>query len=292
MIEIAHGMNYCKGVKMDSLKPIRVNDSPNQFEETLRDWIEDIQAATEFIQVASRLWYEKGIELILFRRQLLDRPATAILYKHSYSQNIISTPLKVQDSLLLAKTMFELDVAPARIDIGRLNSEWLEERDRYENDAKTFVAAKLSDFIGVQPRSDHYTDVVLYGFGRIGRLVARELVAQAGNGSQLRLRAVVTRPGKEDDLKKRAALFRRDSVHGNFKGIAIEDMEHSRMVINGHVVRFLAAANPEELDYESYGIKNALLIDNTGKLRERQGLGRHLKAKGVQRVPSDRAGQG
>jgi glyceraldehyde 3-phosphate dehydrogenase len=277
---------------MESLKPIKVSDSPNHFEETLQDWNRDIQTATEFIQVASRLWYDRGIELILYRRQTLDRPATAILYKHSYSQNIIGTPLKIEDSLLLAKTMMALEIAPARIDIGRLNAEWVEEKGRFENDPKAFVAAKLAHFIGAKPRSDHHTDVILYGFGRIGRLVARELIAQAGNGSQLRLRAVVTRPGKAGDLKKRAALFRHDSVHGSFKGIAIEDEEHSRMVINGHVVQFLAAASPEGIDYEAHGIKDALLIDNTGKLRDREGLSQHLKAKGVQRVLLTAPGKG
>lgn len=277
---------------MDNLKPIRVSDSPNHFEETLRSWIEDTKAANKFIEVAGRLWYDKGIELILYRRQLLDRPASAILYKHSYTQNIISTPLAVQDSLLLAEAMLDLDIAPARIDIGRLNTEWLEEKQKYNDNPKDFVKAKLSHFIGARPRSDHHTDVILYGFGRIGRIVARELVAQAGSGSQLRLRAVVTRPGKTEDLKKRASLFRKDSVHGNFNGIAIEDLEHSRMVINGHVVKFLSASNPEEIDYEAHGIRDALLIDNTGKLRDREALGRHLKAKGVQRVLLTAPGKG
>ena len=36
-------------------------------------------------------------------------------------------------------------------------------------------------------------DVVLFGFGRIGRLAARELIKQAGKGQQLRLRAIVLR---------------------------------------------------------------------------------------------------
>jgi glyceraldehyde 3-phosphate dehydrogenase len=277
---------------MNEYRPVPISDSPNHFDETLQDWIRDTKAANEFIEVAGRLWYDKAIELIIFRRQLLDRRATAILHKHSYAQNIISKPLTVHDSLLLAKAMLETDIAPARIDIGRLNAEWLEEKGRYGNDPKAFVAAKLSPFIGVKPRSDHHTDVILYGFGRIGRLVARELIAQAGNGGQLRLRAVVTRPGKPEDIRKRASLFRKDSVHGPFYGIAIEDVENSRIVINGHVVKFLSAKGPEELDYEAHGIRDALLIDSTGIVRDRDGLSRHLKARGVQRVLLTAPGKG
>lgn len=277
---------------MDNYKPIQINDSPNSFEETLQAWMTDTKAATEFINVVNRLWYDKAIELILFRRQLLDRGSSSILHKHSYANNIIKKPLLVQDSLLIAKAMLELDIAPARIDIGRLNAEWQEDKERFDNNPNLFVASKLSHIIGVNPRSAHYTDVILYGFGRIGRLLARELVYQAGNGSQLRLRAIVTRSNSPEDIRKRASLFRKDSVHGPFDGIAIEDVDKKTFYINGHVVHFLAGSNPEEMDYEAFGIKNALLIDNTGAARDRAGLSRHLKAKGVNRVLLTAPGKG
>ncbi|HRY32731.1 MAG TPA: glyceraldehyde-3-phosphate dehydrogenase [Bacteroidales bacterium] len=277
---------------MDNYIPIPVNDSPNSFEETLSSWIDDIKAANEFVEVVHKLWYDKGIELILFRRQLIDRSGTSILHKHSYAQNIIKKPLVVHDSLLLARALQELDVAPARIDMGRLNSEWLEGKTEFGNDPKAFVSAKLAHIIKVKPRSDHYQDVVLYGFGRIGRILARELVYQAGNGSQLRLRAIVTRSNSAEDIRKRASLFRKDSVHGPFDGIAIEDVENKRMYINGHIVHFLAGNNPEDIDYEEFGIKDALLIDNTGISRDRAGLSRHLKAKGVKRVLLTAPGKG
>jgi glyceraldehyde 3-phosphate dehydrogenase len=277
---------------MDNYIPVPVNDSPNSYEEMLDQWMDDVKAATEFVEVIHKLWFDKSIELILFRRQLLDRSASSILHKHSYAQNIIKKPLTVQNSLLLARAMQELDIAPARIDIGRLNAEWMDEREAHHDDPKDFVGAKLQHFIGVKPRSDHYQDVILYGFGRIGRILARELVYMAGNGSQLRLRAIVTRTNTPEDIRKRASLFRKDSVHGPFDGIAIEDVDNKRFYINGHVVHMLAASNPEEMDYESYGIKNALLIDNTGISRDRTGLSRHLKAKGVGRVLLTAPGKG
>ena len=278
---------------MQDQKPIPIGNSPNHFDESLQNWNRDIKAANEFIEVAGRLWYDKEIELILYRRQLLNRGATEVLYKHSYAQHIVDRPLLVQDSLLLARTMLEMDIAPARLDIGRLNTEWFAEKERFAEDPKAFLKAKLADFIGAKPRSDHHTDVILYGFGRVGRIVARELIYQAGNGSQLRLRAVVTRPTKKaDDLQKRASLFRKDSVHGPFKGIAIEDIENNRFYVNGHQVMMLTAKSQDELDYEALGIKNALLIDSTGIVRDREGLGKHLKCKGVERVLLTAPGKG
>ncbi|MGL4599731.1 MAG: glyceraldehyde-3-phosphate dehydrogenase, partial [Bacteroidia bacterium] len=127
-------------------------------------------------------------------------------------------------------------------------------------------------------------DVVLYGFGRIGRLAARELIAQAGKGDQLRLRAIVTRGDSAEEIVKRADLLRNDSVHGPFPGTIVENTENKTLVINGHVVHMISANNPEDVDYTTYGIDNALLIDNTGVFRDREALSRHLNAKGISKV--------
>ena len=277
---------------MENYSPIKVIGGKNAYEQNLKGWMEHVKIANELIDVVHKLWYDKSIELILFRRQLIDRGASSILHKHSYAENIVKQNLTIQDSLNLAKAMMELEIAPARIDLGRLNSEWKEEKEQYQLDYKKFISAKLAHFIDVKPRSDKYQDIVLYGFGRIGRLLARELVHQAGNGSQLRLRAIVTRTNTPEDIRKRASLFRHDSVHGRFQGIAIEDVDAKQFYINGHVVEMLASNNPEEIDYESYGIHDALLIDNTGVARDREGLSRHLKAKGISRVLLTAPGKG
>ncbi|HOH99047.1 MAG TPA: glyceraldehyde-3-phosphate dehydrogenase [Bacteroidales bacterium] len=265
--------------------------SNHAFEQHLHKWIQDEKAANEFIDVIGKLWFDKSIELILFRRQLLDRGASSILHKHSYAENIIQAPLCIQDSLGLAKAMLNMDIAPARIDIGRLGREWLAEKEKYSS-YTDFLSDKLQAFIRAAPRSTRTQDVVLYGFGRIGRLLARSLITQAGNGSRLRIRAIVTRSNSETDIRKRASLLRKDSVHGHFNGIAVENIEDKTLYVNGHVIHMIAANNPEDVDYEAYGIKDALVIDNTGIARDREGLSRHLKAKGVQRVLLTAPGKG
>ncbi|MCD6112944.1 MAG: glyceraldehyde-3-phosphate dehydrogenase [Bacteroidales bacterium] len=259
------------------------NKSNNHFEKTLKEWITEEKCAVEFINVISKLWFDKSIELIIFRRQLLERSPSNILNKHSYAENIINKKLNIKDSLLLAKAILDTNIAPARIDIGRLNKEWTEEKDNYK-DVNSFINDKLKAFINVSPRSKEYKDVILYGFGRIGRLVARELINIAGDGSRLRLRAIVTRNTDAANIKKRISLFRKDSVHGPFNGIAIDDADNKSLYINGHIVKMLSVKNPEDMNYEEEGITNALLIDNTGIFRDRISLSRHLKAKGVDKV--------
>jgi glyceraldehyde 3-phosphate dehydrogenase len=135
-------------------------------------------------------------------------------------------------------------------------------------------------------------DVVLYGFGRIGRLLARILIAQVGGGNKLRLRAAVVRRGGSDDLAKRASLLRRDSVHGHFEGTIRIDEEENAIIANGNMIRIIYADAPDSIDYTAYGIDNAIVIDNTGKWRDREGLGLHLKAKGASQALLTAPGKG
>lgn len=260
------------------------------FEESLNDWAKQEMIANEFIMILSKLFYNKSIELVLFRSQLIDRSASLILYRHSYAENIINKRLNIKDSLKLAKAILHADIVPSKIDIGKLNGEWVDERKNFV-DAEDFINFKLKDFLGPNKNPKKPADVVLYGFGRIGRLLARELIIQ-GNGHQLRVRAIVTRGNDTSEIIKRASLLRHDSVHGPFRGVAIESPNDKKIYINGHEVLMLAANNPEDIDYTQYGIENAILIDNTGIFRDREGLGKHLKAKGISKVLLTAPGKG
>jgi len=135
--------------------------------------------------------------------------------------------------------------------------------------------------------------VVLYGFGRIGRLLARLLIEKTGGGDCLRLRAIVVRRGKApNDLSKRVSLLRRDSVHGRFDGTIRVDEQSQSFVANGNEVKVIYADNPDSIDYTSYGINNAIIIDNTGVWRDEEGLSRHLKSKGASKVILTAPGKG
>jgi len=263
----------------------------SKYESELADWIKLEKAAIELIHLTGSLWFDKSVELVLFRNQLVDRSASEILNLHQYSKDIVKQPINVIDTLMLAKEMIKLDLAPSRIDAGRLGSEWLAEKGKYKN-ATEFIGHKLRDFIGKEKCVMVPKDVVLYGFGRIGRLLMRELVTQAGKGEQLRLRAIVTRNNSDEDITKRADLLRHDSVHGPFPGTVIEDFKNKALIVNGHTVHMIAANDMSAIDYTTYGINDALVIDNTGVARDREGLGQHLKAKGVSKVLLTAPGKG
>lgn len=254
-------------------------------------YVNQQRAAVDLQHCIGKLLFEKSIELVLFRNHLVDVSNTEILRLHGYAAEVIGKPISVFDSAELAAKLYEMDLAPAKIDIGKLAAEWLQERDRFKT-TTNFLEDKLGNFINdggdqLEPR-----DVVLFGFGRIGRLCARELIKQAGKGQQLRLKAIVTRKVDENILEKRAGLLANDSVHGEFAGTIDIDYDQQCLLINGQRVQMIASSDPTAIDYKTYGIENGLVIDNTGVLRDREALSKHLSAKGIGKVILTAPGKG
>jgi glyceraldehyde 3-phosphate dehydrogenase len=240
------------------------------------------KATTEFIKIISDLWYDKAIEVVLFKNQVIDKNVSDIINLHEYAGEFVQKPVSIFDSIELLRAISDIKLPPSKIDIGKLTYEYHSDNNNY-HDAKTFILYKLKDANNskeIKPK-----DVVLYGFGRIGRLIARELMAKTGKGNQLRLRAIVTR-GKltEEILEKRATLLKTDSIHGQFTGTVDYDITKKALIINGTTVHIINSDNPEKIDYTKYGINNALIIDNTGAFRDKKSLERHLKASGVSKV--------
>ena len=248
------------------------------------------KAGVKFIKIISDLWYDKSIEIVLFRNQLIDRNVSEIINLHEYAGEFVGKPISIFDSVEIAKAILTMDLPPSKLDIGKLTYEFQLENSKSKN-ANQFVIDKLKDAKNteeIQPK-----DVVLYGFGRIGRLLARELMSKTGKGDQLRLRAIVTRDKNDAvSLEKRASLLRYDSVHGDFMGSVVTDFENNALIINGTTVHVITANSPEEIDYSKYDIENALVIDNTGAFTTQEALTRHLFSKGTQKVLLTAPGKG
>ena len=260
------------------------------YEQQLALQTEKSKKAVEFIKIVSDLWYDQSIELVIFRNKLIDSKVSDIVNLHQYAEEFVGKTISIDDTLAIAKAIYALEMPASRLDIGKLASEYSSEKNNFDS-VESFVTAKLKE--GKNTKSIAPKDVVLYGFGRIGRLLARELATQAGKGGQLRLRAVVTRD-KVDAvlLEKRASLLRLDSVHGDFNGTVVADIDNNALIVNGVPVTMISAAQPEDIDYTAYGINDALIIDNTGVFKDEEALSRHLKAKGAAQVLLTAPGKG
>jgi len=251
------------------------------YSEKLNAFISEEKAATKLMHSVSSLLYEKGIELVLFRRHLLDENVSEILRLHQYASDFVKKPISIFESSSLANELTKMDLAPSKIDIGKLAYEYNSKKSQYKNIA-TFLNKKIGFIKNSKDKHQKSKDVVLFGFGRIGRLCARELIKQAGKGQQLRLKGVILRKIDSKSLHKRCALLRQDSVHGKFaSSIEINDNDYS-IVINGQKIQFFDETNKHRL--EEYGIHNALLIDNTGIYKDEESLNKHLELSGINKV--------
>ena len=261
----------------------------NSYENQLNNWVNKEKSGVDLLNSVGTLMYDKGIELVLFRNKLLEIGVSELLNYISYAKKVVGRENNVETATLLAKEMINMNLSPSKIDIGILTAEYIESES---TEANTFLSEKLSHIIGADTSSKQAKDVILYGFGRIGRLAARELIKQAGKGEQLRLKAIVVRKLTNAQIIKRADLLRTDSVHGAFKGVVDVDLENQSIIVNGQVIKFIEGSNPEDTDYTIHGINNALVIDNTGAFTDKEALSRHLQAKGVNKVLLTAPGRG
>jgi glyceraldehyde 3-phosphate dehydrogenase len=261
----------------------------SSYENQLNDWINKEKSGVNLLNSVGTLMYDKGIELILFRNQLLEIGVSELMNLFSYANNIVGRETNVETATLLASEMLKMDLAPSKIDIGLLVAEYIENN---ATDASVFLSDKLNHIVSADNSSNKAKDVILYGFGRIGRLAARELIKQAGKGQQLRLKAIVVRRLTDAQIIKRADLLRNDSVHGAFKGVVDVDLANNAIIVNGQKIKFIDGGNPEDIDYTAHGIEDALLIDNTGAFTDKEALSRHLQSKGVSKVLLTAPGKG
>jgi glyceraldehyde 3-phosphate dehydrogenase len=263
--------------------------SKDQRDACLQDWMDREAIAESMIPLIGTLYRQKSIVSSIYGRPVINRSVIELLKAHRFVRHMENEELSVQDTYPLLQALTEMDVAQAHIDLGKLAVKYRTEGNG--KDVKEFLADELASLNGEAGDSEN-RDVVLYGFGRIGRLLARILIEKEGGGNGLRLRAIVVRRGKGDDLVKRASLLRRDSVHGTFRGSISIDHENEAIIANGTYIKIIYANNPAEIDYTEFGIENALVIDNTGVWRDEAGLAQHLEAKGTARVLLTAPGKG
>ena len=238
--------------------------------------------AEEMLPMIGRI-YRDNVHLLLYGKPLVNLSVSEIMNAHRFVREAENNELSEFETYQVIVALSELELGPAEIDIGIIAAAYL--FDDKDLSLEDFVNDAIADLIGKKGSIlDQAQDVVLYGFGRIGRLLTRMLIEDSGGGDNLRLRAIVVRKAVDGDIIKRANLMRTDSVHGPFKGTVRVLEEEDKLIINGNEIKIIYANNPSEIDYTDYDINNALLIDNTGVWRSKDDLGIHLQCNGITRV--------
>lgn len=254
-----------------------------------QNWAKREAMAEAMIPLIGQLYRENNVLTSVYGRSLINQSVVDILKAHRWARQIDDVELPIEDTLPLLQGLAQLELGAASIDLAKLSRNFKAQ----SADLETFLRAELAEVVNQRGNdSRRSTDVVLYGFGRIGRLLARILIEHAGGGNGLRLRAIVVRKGSEQDLVKRASLLRRDSVHGPFDGTITVDQENNTILANGTLIQVIYAENPAAVNYTAYGIQDALVVDNTGRWRDAEGLSQHLQSRGVAKVLLTAPGKG
>ncbi|MGW5336486.1 glyceraldehyde-3-phosphate dehydrogenase [Streptomyces bauhiniae] len=262
-------------------------------DDSFTNWKHREEIAESMIPIIGKLHRERDVTVLLHSRSLVNKSVVSILKTHRFARQFAGAELSVTETMPFLKALTALDLGPSQIDLGMLAATY--QADDRGLSVAEFTAEAVAGATGaekIERRAPR--DVVLYGFGRIGRLVARLLIEKAGSGNGLRLRAVVVRGGAAEaagDLVKRASLLRRDSIHGQFQGTITVDEDAGTIVANGNEIKVIYADDPSSVDYTEYGIRDAILIDNTGNWRDRAGLSKHLRP-GIDKVVLTAPGKG
>ncbi|MFD9877229.1 glyceraldehyde-3-phosphate dehydrogenase, partial [[Kitasatospora] papulosa] len=259
-------------------------------EDSFTNWKTREEIAESMIPIIGKLHRERDVTILLHSRSLVNKSVVSILKTHRFARQIAGAELSVTETLPFLHALTALDLGPSQIDLGILAEAYRSDDRGLSVD--DFTAEAVAGATGDNKTERREArDVVLYGFGRIGRLLARLLIEKTGSGNGLRLRAIVVRKGAGQDIVKRASLLRRDSIHGQFQGTITVDEANSRIIANGNEIQVIYSDDPTAVDYTAHGIKNAILIDNTGRWRDREGLSRHLRP-GIAKVVLTAPGKG
>ena len=241
------------------------------------DWKDREALAERMIPLIGKLYRKKNISTYMYGNSMVNKSVTDLMQDHRFIRQVESNEISEFDTYPMLEAISKLPLGPSHIDVGKLVVKF-QNTDK-DCSLESFIESELDEIIGSENKPlPQPQDVVLYGFGRIGRLIARLLVDKAGGGDVLRLRAIVIRKGiSDDDLDKRAALLRTDSVHGPFKGTIRVLHDKNILVVNGNPIKIIYANSPSEIDYTEFDIKNAIIVDNTGVWRDTKGLSEHLR---------------
>ena len=248
-----------------------------------KSWQERQEYAEKMQPLIGRLYRNHSCELVVYGRPLVNASVIDIIKAHKAVKQFEDNKLRLRETYPFIEALAEMTLSPSRIDIGKLAYNYLYREAGKGLSEAEYLKRELAEVVDHQDNLKQQ-DVVLYGFGRIGRLLARLMIEKAGPNSKLRLRAIVVRGGREGDLEKRASLLRRDSIHGPFNGSITVDHERQAIKANGAYIQVIYSNGPDQVDYTQYGIEDALVIDNTGIWKDEEGLGLHLKSKGVSKV--------
>lgn len=147
-------------------------------DDAFTNWKTREEIAESMIPIIGKLHRERDVTVLLHSRSLVNKSVVSLLKTHRFARQIAGAELSVTETLPFLQALTTLDLGPSQIDLGMLAATY--RSDDLGLSVQEFTARAVAGATGAdkierrEPR-----DVVLYGFGRIGRPVARLLIEKA-----------------------------------------------------------------------------------------------------------------
>jgi glyceraldehyde 3-phosphate dehydrogenase len=161
----------------DGEKPVN-RPRPDDY---FKDWKAREALAEAMIPVIGKLNRERNVGIYVYGRSLVSLSVIDIMKAHRFVRQVEGNELSVFETFPILQELVALNLGPAHIDLGKIAVQYMKEGKGQA--VAEFVKSRVIGAVeAVEKPLAQPQDVVLYGFGRIGRLVARLLVEKAGSG--------------------------------------------------------------------------------------------------------------
>jgi len=178
-------------------------------EDSFGDWKWREGLAELMVPIVGGL-YRDGINILIYGKSLVNQSPVEIMRAHRFARQSDDNELSELETFPILQYLDTLSITDCEIDIGDLAVRF-HNFSNLKNDSSglsEYINNELSDVVNIESdRPVKPKDIVLYGFGRIGRLVTRMMIQNTGPGNYYRLRAIVIRKAGDDDIYKRASFY-------------------------------------------------------------------------------------
>ena len=155
--------------------------SREKIDDYFGDWKWREGLAELMVPIVGRL-YRHGVHIMIYGQSLVNKSSIDIMHAHRFVRQIEENELSELETYPLLERMSKMDLPDCEVDIGELamRCPFVEDLQNNLDSIDGFLQDQISVDGIVSKRPDQPQDIVLYGFGRIGRLMARMLAQTTG----------------------------------------------------------------------------------------------------------------
>ncbi|MEF1304430.1 glyceraldehyde-3-phosphate dehydrogenase, partial [Vibrio owensii] len=107
-------------------------------EKYLQDWQTSQTIAESISPLIGKLYRQKGIEVVLFGKTLINATTIDILKTHRIARRYTGSPLSLEQTMPIIQALCEMSISSCRVDVGQLaGMYWKDHED----------TAALNDFL-------------------------------------------------------------------------------------------------------------------------------------------------